>query len=50
MPPLAGHDLQHLQISLGHTITPEVSEVADAAVYILLDDTFVGGDCMPLHS
>ena len=49
MPSLAGHDLQYLEVGLSHTITSEVGEVADAAVYILLDDPLVGGDSMSLH-
>ena len=47
---LAGHDLQDFQISLSHTITTEVSEVTDTAIYILIHDAFVSCDYMPLHS
>ena len=47
--PLAGHDVQHQFVCLVHAFRTDESQIADAAVHIVIDDTFDRGDAFVLH-
>ena len=45
---LARHDLQDLEVGLGHAVPSEVRQIAYADIYVVIYDPFGGGHYMAL--
>lgn len=45
-----GHDVKHHIVGLAHGFLSDARQIADAAVHVLVDDAFGGGDVLPLNA
>ena len=45
-----GHDVEHHVVGLAHGLLANAGQVADAAVHVLVDDAFGGGDMLALDA